>query len=181
MSKGSDKVLLYGYGNPGRGDDGLGPALAAAVEELDLSGVVVDANYQLTVEDAAEVAGYDAVVFADAAVEGPPPFGFSRIDDSAIEREGRAIGWSSHSVSPAQVVALAREMFASKVAAYALGIRGYDFGDLDEALSAGAKDNLSEAIAFARRALVERQFEQYTQEFGQPAVGNSPDGPTWKA
>ena len=180
-SHATDKVLLYGYGNPGRGDDGLGPALAAAIEELGVPDIAVDANYQLTVEDAAEVAGYAAVVFADAATQGPTPFWFSRIDDSAIQRVGNSIGWTSHSVSPAQVVALARDLFASKVAAYALGIRGYEFGDLDEALSSRAKDNLAKAVTFARKALVERRFEYYVQEFGHPAVGDVTGSSTWKA
>jgi len=181
MNKMSDKILLYGFGNPGRGDDGLGPALAAAIEELGLPNIAVDANYQLTVEDAAEIAGYDAVVFADAATQGSTPFWFSRIDDLTIERAGRAIGWTSHSVSPVQVVALAHGMFASKVAAYTLGIRGYEFGDLDEALSSRAIDNLTEAVTFARQALIERQFEHYLQEFGHPAVGQVAGSSTWKA
>jgi hydrogenase maturation protease len=170
-------ILLYGYGNPGRGDDGLGPALAAAIEAMDVPGIDVDANYQLTVEDSAEMGRYAAVVFADAATEGPAPFFFSRIDDSGTGR----LGWTSHSVSPVEVVALARDMFGSKVAAYALGIRGYAFGELDEGLSSQAKDNLAEAVAFARKALVERQFENYVREFGHPAAGLSTGGPTWKA
>ena len=69
MISATDKVLLYGFGNPARGDDGLGPALAAAIEELAIPNITVDANYQLTVEDAADIAGYDAVVFADAATQ----------------------------------------------------------------------------------------------------------------
>lgn len=178
MTCATDKILLYGFGNPARGDDGLGPALAAAIEELGISNLTVDANYQLTVEDAAEIAGYDAVVFADAATQGPTPFWFSRIDDTSI---GSSIGWTSHSVSPVQVVALARGMFASKVAAYTLGIRGYEFGELDEALSSQAIDNLTEAVTFARKALVERRFDLYVQEFGPPAAGHVADGSTWKA
>ena len=170
-------ILLYGYGNPGRGDDGLGPALAAAVEEMAMAGVEVDANYQLTVEDAAELGRFQTVVFADAATEGPSPFWFTRIDDSGVGR----LGWTSHSVSPVQVVALARDMFGSRVVAYTLGIRGYTFGELDEGLSAQAQDNLSKAVAFARRALVERQFEQYAREFGPLAAGLATSGSTWKA
>jgi hydrogenase maturation protease len=177
----TDKILLYGFGNPGRGDDGLGPALAAAIEALGMPGIAVDANYQLTVEDAAEIAGYAAVVFADAAMQGPSPFWFSRIDDLAIKRSGNSIGWTSHSVSPAQVVALARDLFASKVMAYTLGIRGYEFGQLDEALSLPARDNLAEAVTFARKALVERRFEHYVQALGPPAAGNISNSPTWKA
>jgi hydrogenase maturation protease len=179
-----NKVLLYGFGNPSRGDDGLGPALAAAIEELGIPNIAVDANYQLTVEDAAEIAGYDAVVFADAAPQGPSPFWFSRIDDSTIQQVGNAIGsigWTSHSVSPVQVAALAHGMFASKVAAYTLGIRGYEFCDLDEALSSRAIDNLNCAVTFARKALVERRFDQYVQEFGPPATGSVAGGSTWKA
>jgi hydrogenase maturation protease len=177
----TDKILLYGFGNPGRGDDGLGPALAAAIEEIGIPNIAVDANYQLTVEDAAEIAGYDAVVFADAATQGATPFWFSRIDDTSIKRESGCIGWTSHSVSPAQVVALARDLFASKVAGYTLGIRGYEFGDLDEALSARAIDNLTCAVTFARKALVERRFEHYIQEFGSTAAGHVPGSSTWKA
>jgi hydrogenase maturation protease len=179
-----NKILLYGFGNPARGDDGLGPALAAAIEQLGIPNITVDANYQLTVEDAAEIAGYDAVVFADAATQGATPFWFSRVDDASIKRVGNSIGsigWTSHSVSPAQVVALARDLFASKVAAYALGIRGYEFGDLDEALSSHAIDNLTRAVTFARKALVDRQFDHYVQEFGPPAAGDAAGGTTRKA
>jgi hydrogenase maturation protease len=170
-------ILLYGYGNPGRGDDGLGPALAAAVAAMALPGVDVDANYQLNVEDSAEMGRYQAVVFADAAAEGPAPFFFSRIDASATGR----LGFTSHSVTPVEVVALARDMFGSQVAAYALGIRGYAFGELDEGLSEKARDNLACAVAFARKALAEQEFEQYAQEFGHPAAGLATGGSTWKA
>ena len=180
MSAASDKILLFGYGNPGRGDDGLGPALAAAIEELGIEGVAVDADYQLNLEDASAISGYAAVVFADASAQGPAPFWFSPVDASTIGH----VGWTSHSVSPAQVVALARDLFASKVPAYALGIRGYDFGELDEKMSELAHDNLAKAVAFARTALVEREFERYVQEFGYTLTARTgPDNgsPTWKA
>lgn len=177
MIDGGGPILLYGYGNPGRGDDGLGPALASAIERLAMPQVVVDANYQLTVEDAAQLAGYAAVVFVDAAVEGPEPFCFSHIDDASIGR----VGWTSHSVTPTQVVALARDLFDSKTSAYTLAIRGYQFEDLNEILSPAAKQNLAEAIAFAKNAVVERHFESYLQKFGPLAAGAQPGGPTWKA
>jgi hydrogenase maturation protease len=171
----SDGILLYGYGNPGRGDDGVGPALASALEALAVPGVRVDANYQLMVEDAAEIAQYTTVIFADAAMQGPSPFSFSRVDDSSIGY----LGWSSHSVMPVQVIALARELFGRHVDGYLLGIRGYEFGELDEILSPGAKENLAAAIAFVKNALVERQFERYLRKFGPIAAGDG--GPTWKA
>jgi hydrogenase maturation protease len=177
MTGGAGKLLVYGYGNPGRGDDGLGPALAAAVEAMGLPDVDVDANYQLTVEDAAAMNGYGAVIFADAATAGPAPFFFSRIDDSGTGR----LGWTSHSVTPVQVMALARDLFASRAVAYTLGIRGYAFGELDEGLSVMAQANLAEAVAFARNALALRQFDHYAQEFGHSAAGLATVGTTGKA
>lgn len=177
MSPDSEQILVYGYGNPGRGDDGLGPALAAAVEAMAIPGIAVDANYQLTVEDAAELGRYRAVIFADAATQGRAPFFFARVhDDSA-----GTLGWTSHSITPVQVVALARDLFGSTTDVYALGIRGYAFGELDEGLSVLARDNLAHAVTFARKALAERQFEQYAQEFGHPAAGPVTVGPTGKA
>jgi len=175
MSAGADTVLLYGYGNPGRGDDGLGPALASAVEALAIPGVDVDANYQLTVEDAAEIGRYAAVVFVDAAVQGPEPFCFSSVDGSGVGH----LGWTSHSVTPVQVIALARQLFGHNVRAYILGIRGYQYNELDEVLSSAAKENLAAAVAFVKNALVERQFERYLAEFGPIAAGDG--GSTWKA
>ena len=59
--------------------------------------------------------------------------------------------------------------------------KGYEFGDLDEALSSRAIENLTEAVTFARRALLDRQFEHYVQEFGPPAAGSTTGSSTWKA
>ncbi|VGO14536.1 hypothetical protein PDESU_03099 [Pontiella desulfatans] len=62
-------TLVIGYGNPGRLDDGLGPAFAERIQGLGLSGVTVESNYQLNIEDAELVSRYDTVVFADASVD----------------------------------------------------------------------------------------------------------------
>ena len=57
MTADGGDVLVIGYGNPGRMDDGLGPATIDELEKLAIDGVDLDADYQLTVEDAAAVAG----------------------------------------------------------------------------------------------------------------------------
>ena len=153
-------ILVYGYGNPGRGDDGLGPALVAALEPLAVAGLACDSDYQLAIEDAATLAEYDVVVFVDADMTGPAPFWFDRVEPS------RELSFSSHSATPGQVVGLAREMFGAQVKAYALGIRGYHFGELGDELSEPARANLALALAFAQRAVREQDFEQYTRQFG---------------
>jgi hydrogenase maturation protease len=155
-----ERILIYGYGNPGRGDDGLGPALVARLETDLPTSVGFESNYQLELEDAAELALYDVVIFVDADVSGPEPFWFGSVDASVH------LGWSSHSVSAGTLIALAGELFGKTVRAYTLGIRGYDFDGLREALSSAAEGNLRHALAFVRRAIHDRQFEAYVQQYG---------------
>ena len=83
MTREHADILLIGFGNPGRLDDGLGPAMTGAIEALGLPGVAVEADYQLTVEDAAELARCKVVVFADADATGPEPFWVRRLEPSA--------------------------------------------------------------------------------------------------
>ena len=72
------KVLLIAYGNPGRLDDGLGPAVADAVQRIGLPSVTIESCYQLAVEHAEAAARHDVVIFADADASGPAPFRFDR-------------------------------------------------------------------------------------------------------
>ena len=136
------KILLIGYGNPARADDGLGPAVAESIESKHLPGVTVDADYQLTVEDSAHIAEYDAVVFADASVNCTEPFSFEPL----TARESGS--FSSHSVEPAEVMALAENLFKSKTKGFILAIRGYEFDMFGAGLTEKAKVNLQKALNF---------------------------------
>jgi hydrogenase maturation protease len=151
-------VLVYGYGNPGRQDDGLGPAVIEALEPLGLEGVTLDANYQLSVEDAALVAEHDAVVFVDADAAGPAPFWFG-----AIEPRWET-SFSTHSVRPEAVLGLARGALGGSTAGYVLGIRGYAFDEFGERLTDAARRNMEAALAFLGTALAERRFEEYVRD-----------------
>jgi hydrogenase maturation protease len=141
-------ILVYGYGNPGRLDDGLGPALASGLGGQDLGdGVTVETGYQLQIEDAALVAEHQVVVFADADAACPAPF---ELRPLAPRREA---AFTTHSVAPEAVLALAREHFGGRMTGFALAIRGYEFDGYGERLSPGAERNLALASAFVLRAL----------------------------
>jgi hydrogenase maturation protease len=137
-------ILVIGYGNPGRLDDGLGPAFAQALQELNVPGITVESDYQLTVEYAALAARHDMVVFVDASVSGKEPFEWTSADE-----DGDA-SFSTHSVQPGELVALTRTLFHAKPAAYVLAIRGYKFNDFGEGLSVKARRNMTSALAFFR-------------------------------
>lgn len=146
-------VLVIGYGNPGRLDDGLGPALAQELEKRGLSHVTVDSDYQLTVEDAAAIAEHDVVVFADASVSGDDPFSFQRIEPE------EPMSFSTHSVSPEALLHLAERCFGKRPRAYVLAIRGYEFNEFGERLSEDAQKNLLSALAFVEERLIRMDFE----------------------
>lgn len=161
----ASKILVIGYGNPGRLDDGLGPALAARLEQLGLPNVSVDADYQLTVEDAASIAEHDVVIFADASVSGREPFFL----DVVVPVEGD-LSFSSHSLEPGAAVGMAHALFGAKTRAYALGIRGYEFNEFGEWLSERASSNLDAAIAFLEGALEHDLLDDAVGVYGSEEV-----------
>jgi hydrogenase maturation protease len=146
------KILVLGFGNPGRLDDGLGPALAARLEALGLPGVTVDSDYQLTVEDAAQVAAHDVVIFVDAHVSCAPPFVFLRLQPRP------SASFSSHSVRPDAVLGLAHTLFGGHTEGYVLGIRGHAFNEFGEHLSPEARANLDAACDFLVASLTTHEF-----------------------
>ncbi|WP_372806887.1 hydrogenase maturation protease [Pontiella sp.] len=139
------KILVIGYGNPGRLDDGLGPAFAEKVQAFELPGVTVESNYQLNIEDAESMSRYDAVVFADASVDAPEPFEFK-----PLEATPPVVGFSSHSITAESLAGLARELFGANPRSYSMAIRGYEFNAFGEQLSGRAVQNLAAAGEFFR-------------------------------
>ena len=134
--------LVIGCGNPGRGDDGIGPRLVELLEERAWQGAAtVDlvAAFQLAPEHAADVAAHAWVVFADAAVDGPAPF------DVRPVRASAAAAFSTHVMEPGAVMALAAAGFNSGAAAWLLSVRGDRFG-AGGTLSRRAAVNLEAAL-----------------------------------
>jgi hydrogenase maturation protease len=145
MSRGP-RTLVLGYGNSGRLDDGLGPAFCRALEARLRDGwasspISIRDAYQLSVEHASDVADHEVVVFVDATLPGAGPFIFERVEPSMRRAE-----FSTHSVSPAGIAGLARQVFGADTAAFTLGIRGVEFGGFGEGLSAPARSNLNAAL-----------------------------------
>lgn len=135
-------VLLIGFGNPGRGDDGLGPALARKIERRALPGVVVKIAFQLTVEHALDIANADVVVFADADLALKTPYAFTEVPVGAP-------GYlDSHNVSPQTVMGLAEQLFGSKARGFILAISGHAFGEVREGLSDRSVTHLELAETF---------------------------------
>jgi len=136
-----DKLVIYGYGNPGRQDDGLGIALIEKLEEVEFDDVLLDANYQLNAEDALFLSEGKTAIFVDASLNCEEPFSFYEIEPD------NEIGFTTHAMSPQSVLALCRELYRKDYRAYVLEIRGYEWAFIEE-LTAAAKSNLNVAFSF---------------------------------
>jgi hydrogenase maturation protease len=105
------RCLVLACGNTLRGDDGVGPKLAAWAEERFRQDpdVRVISRQQWTPDLAADIAAADSVLFVDASVK--PPAGrvrlapiSSRVDPSAP---------ASHHLTPNQLLGLSRSLYGS--------------------------------------------------------------------
>ena len=145
------RVLVYGYGNPGRQDDGLGNQLVNRLEtwaaDQDLSDVEFDSNYQLNIEDAEAISQMDLVVFADASEEDIEDYCLSEVDGST------KVSFTTHAASPGYIVQLCQELFQREPKVLLLHIKGYAW-DFQEGLSDRAVENLEKALEQMKEILL---------------------------
>jgi hydrogenase maturation protease len=145
------KVLVIGYGNAGRADDGIGCAVAEAVDAWALPEVSVQVDWQLNIEHAVDLADCDIVVFADAAVAGAEPYEFSEITPS------KEIAFTTHSVGPRSVLALCQDLYGRAPRGFLLSVRGHDFA-FGAPLTNKAHHNVREALAFLKNWLKQQDL-----------------------
>ena len=146
------KILLYGYGNPGRQDDGLGIAFVEQMEQWvidnDLKGYSFENNYQLNIEDAEEVSDKDLVIFADASQEDIEDFCVSKVDKSSKAT------FTTHAASPGYIMHLCKELFKKTPFTLLVHLKGYEW-EFQEGLSEKAQKNLDDALAYFKELMLE--------------------------
>ena len=145
------KTLLYGYGNPGRMDDGLGNCfvneLQQWIDQEDIKNIHTDSNYQLNIEDAEKISAYDRVIFVDASKEAIEQFSFTKVDAGKARVE-----FTMHAVSPAYVLYLCEDLFQKSPETYLLHIKGYEW-DFHETLTTRAQQNMKDALTFIKEKI----------------------------
>jgi hydrogenase maturation protease len=141
-------LLVIGYGNTLRSDDGAGPRVAEAVEAWRVPDVRAIAVHQLTPELAEAVSQSATVLFVDASAE---PVG----GEMPIAEVVPAVpSHRGHASDPASLLALAEVVYGRRPTAYLLAIpvETFDFG---EVLSLSAERGVEAATAAIRAMLRE--------------------------
>jgi hydrogenase maturation protease len=138
-------VLVLAVGNPSRGDDAIGPELAARLEAAALPGVEVITEFQLQVENALDLVGRDRVIFVDAGTKTPAPFELRPVGAAAEFLH------TSHALSPEAVLATYLRVTATAPPeSWVLCVRGESF-ELGEPLSPAACAHLEAAWVMLRQ------------------------------
>ncbi|MCB2212066.1 hydrogenase maturation protease [bacterium] len=144
------RTLIIGYGNTLRRDDAAG-VIAAETLQRELEGqarVRVVARHQLTPELAADLAESDRALFIDAAAKGEPgTISLQRITPPPPSSSPLEIG---HNLTPATLLALARDIYGSHPSTWILTVTGRDF-DLQQGISTDVRDALPKLLDRARR------------------------------
>ena len=98
-------ILVIGYGNTLRRDDGVGPRVAEAVSALALPGVRALTCPLLTPELADVIWRARVAIFVDAAVDAPREVQMRKLAPAGSSQV------MAHAASPATLLALARDVF----------------------------------------------------------------------
>ena len=138
-------TLIFGWGNPSRGDDALGPLFVEHFAELaarhpEWGGIDFLTDFQLQVEHALDLQGRQRVLFVDASLDAPAPCSLTRIEAA------RDTSFTTHAMSPQAVLKVFVDIDDGEPPpCWLLAIRGERF-ELGEELSTGAVAALQAAL-----------------------------------
>ena len=147
MLSNAPATYLFGIGNSGRQDDGLGWAVLDVLEADAENKCTLFHRYQLQVEDAELITNADQVVFIDAH-HGPLEDGYSfeRLSPSGD------FEFTTHVLPPQAVLHLAGDLYGKQPEAWLLLIEGSAW-ELQSGLTEAGKARLQEALRVLKRSL----------------------------
>ncbi|UCU94606.1 hydrogenase maturation protease [Hydrogenophaga taeniospiralis] len=141
-------LLVFGWGNPSRGDDALGPLLVEqladrAQAQLPAGRLECLTDFQLQVEHALDLVGRERVLFVDAAIGLQTPFAVSTVLPAPVA------GFTTHALAPEALLQVYRDLERTEPPPCTLlAIRAHRF-ELGEAPGERALADLALALAWA--------------------------------
>lgn len=143
------KILVIGYGNTLRGDDGVGYLVAKTVAEWQVPDLHSLAVHQLLPELAEVMAEVNTVIFIDAISIDDPTSAKIAFEPLSTERDATI---RIHRFSPQSLLSLSQRLYNASPVAYLLTIPAIDF-TLGNPLSAIASVGKDAALAYLKSFL----------------------------
>ena len=143
------RVLVLCLGNSDRGDDGIGPAVAAMLDGRLAEGAVLSARSGDMLALIEDWKGYDALVCVDAAAPMTAPGTIYRIDLATDELPRDMSFVSSHAFGLADAIALARTLGLAppEIVVYAVEGARFEAGEPMTSEASGAVAPVAERVA----------------------------------
>ena len=136
-------LLVFGWGNPSRGDDALGPLCAQRLRASRVDVECLD-DFQLQAEHALDLVGRQRVLLVDASLCCRAPY------ETTVLRPGRDDSVTTHALSPQALLGVYRQVRGEvPPPCTLLAIRGERF-ELGEPPSPEALAHLDAALAWAK-------------------------------
>ena len=148
------KILVIGYGNPLRADDGLGCHVARQIAHH-LRGderVTVIPCHQLGPETAEEIAAAEFVIFVDATTEGEP----GTITQTTVVPDTGFIGKMGEQMTPAYLLAAAKEIHGSCPPAVLFNMAGWCF-EFGEHMSVIVNERFHALVQMVEKTIAENE------------------------
>ncbi len=142
----TDEIVIVGFGNSLRTDDGLGwHAAQRLAADPRFAGITVLQRHQLVPELSFEISGAALVVFIDATTSLPP----GQVGVEQVQPLGRTSDTWSHHVSPSTLVSLSHQLYgrAAEVSVVSCGVQSVEFGDRLSPAVEAAMPNVIAAVA----------------------------------
>ncbi len=139
------RLTVLAWGNPGRGDDALGPEFAQRLQAAHQGParleVVVD--FQLQIEHALDLVDQDLALFVDASLSCPPPFVFEELSAA------REIAYTTHAMPPTTILRVYHDIQGEPPPpAFLLSLRGESF-EFGASLGVRAEQHLAAALEWS--------------------------------
>lgn len=136
-----ERVLVIGYGNPLRSDDGMAWRAAERLRQQLPETSRVMCVQQLTPEIAEDVALAEVVIFLDACSTGEP----GRVRCETVRPQPDELRFSHH-LTPSEVLTLSEALYSAKPRAFLVSIRG-EYFDHGESLSPLVLDAMPQVVS----------------------------------
>ena len=148
------KILVVGYGNPLRADDGLGCHVARQIAHH-LRGderVEVVPRHQLGPEIAEQISSAGFVIFIDASTEGEP----GTIVETTLTPDAEFSGTFVESTTPSTLLAAAKALYGSCPQAVLFNMTGWCF-EFGEHMSAIVAERFQELVRLIEKTIAEHE------------------------
>lgn len=139
------QILVIGYGNTLRGDDGIGQIIALEVEKWNLPLVRSLYLHQLTPELAEKIAQFETIIFIDASIE-TKQVKLTHLKHSPINNN-----WT-HYITPESLINLTEFLYQKTPQTWLINIPIKNL-DLGEEISNFAQKGKQEALKIIKKLL----------------------------